>query len=123
MPKHDLFIRPIDLTGLSKGEGIRWLGQEKKIVSCDPAGTKLVAAPGYLEGLGWKRSADVIISFMLTSCEMETRPVTGPGLLRPNPRKARGSETSAAGFLTGPMATDGCRIGSKIGLTNVDCLR
>ncbi|MEK7951487.1 glycoside hydrolase family 43 protein [Luteolibacter soli] len=50
MPKHDLFIRPIDLTGLTRGEGISWLGPEKKIVTCDPAGTKLDSAPEYLEG-------------------------------------------------------------------------
>ncbi|MES2660532.1 MAG: family 43 glycosylhydrolase [Verrucomicrobiota bacterium] len=49
MPKHDLFIRPIDLTGLDKGV-VRWLGPEKKILNCDSSDTDLTLSPAYLEG-------------------------------------------------------------------------
>ncbi len=49
MPKYNIFIRKIDLTGLDKGV-VKWLGPEQQIVSCDNAGTLMSDKPRYLEG-------------------------------------------------------------------------
>ncbi len=49
MPKYHVFIRPIDLSRLYKGE-VKWQGPETKIVECDDANTLLSDKPNYLEG-------------------------------------------------------------------------
>ena len=49
MPKYDIHIRRLDLSGLDKSE-IKWTSEEKTIVSCKNDDIGLAISPDYLEG-------------------------------------------------------------------------
>ena len=49
MPKYDIHIRRLDLSGLERGE-IKWTSAEKTIVTCKNDDIGLAATPDYLEG-------------------------------------------------------------------------
>ncbi len=62
MPKYNMFIRPIDLSNLHKGE-IKWLGEERKILDCKNDDIGLPLSPDYLEGPWMEKIGDKYFLF------------------------------------------------------------